>query len=56
MTVQRSGEDVLVADVNGVQATDVTVRNYLILGLNSRFEDYATSADGKRTACYYTGP
>lgn len=56
MTVKRSGEDVLVADVSGVQATDVTVKNFLILGLYSRFEDYATSTDDKRTGCYYTGP
>lgn len=56
MTVKRADEEVLVADVNGVQATDVTVNNYLILGLYSRFEDYASGDDDKRTACYYTGP
>ncbi len=56
MTVQRSGENVLVADASGVQATDVTVRNYLILGQYSRFEDYDDGSDAKRTGCYYTGP
>ena len=49
MHVKRGGEDVLSATSEGVQATDVTVRNYLIVGNHARFEDYGNG----RTACYY---
>lgn len=49
MYVTRSGETVLRADHLGVEATDVTVRNYLIVGNRARFEDYLTG----RTACFY---
>ena len=57
MKVQRSvsgssQEDVLVADVAGVNALNLTSRQYLIIGNNSRFENYSTN----RTACYYIGP
>lgn len=51
MYVTRSGETILQANSAGVVATDVTVRNYLIIGTHSRFEDYG---DG-RTACFYIG-
>lgn len=43
------------ADAAGVLATDVTVRNYLVIGDHARFEDYTDGADQKRTACYWTG-
>lgn len=49
MYVTRSGETILQANNAGVVATDVTVRNYLIIGTHARFEDYG---DG-RTACFY---
>jgi hypothetical protein len=49
MQVLRSGTPILQADHNGVKATDVTVRNYLILGSHARLENYA----GGRTACFY---
>lgn len=39
------------ADADGVVATDVTVRNYLIVGEHARFEDYPD----KRTACFWIG-
>lgn len=51
MYVKRAGEVVLQANNQGVVARDVTVRNYLILGDNARFEDYS----GNRTACFYIG-
>ena len=48
----ESGLDiVLQADADGVKAADVTVRNYLIVGENARFEDFGTG----RTACYWLG-
>lgn len=37
------------ADADGVLATDVSVRNFLIIGSHARFEDY----DAGRTACFY---
>ena len=49
MQVKRNNENVLVANSDGVQATDVKVRNYLIVGSHARFEDF----DDTRTACYY---
>lgn len=49
MYVTRSGETILQANNAGVTATDVTVRNYLIIGTHARFEDYGEN----RTACFY---
>lgn len=49
MYVKRGGEGILTANAAGVQATDVTVRNYLIIGTHARLEDYPES----RTACFY---
>ncbi len=51
MYVTRSGEVLLQANSDGVEATDVKVNNYLIIGQNARFEDYQTN----RTACFYVG-
>lgn len=49
MYVTRSGETILQANNAGVVATDVTVRNYLIIGTHARLEDYGLD----RTACFY---
>lgn len=47
-----SGDDVvLVADSSGVNALNLTARQYLTIGTNSRIEDYQTL----RTACFYIG-
>lgn len=51
MYVKRSGETILQANSDGVEATDVRVRNYLCVGENARFEDYESG----RTACFWTG-
>lgn len=51
MTVMRSGEAVLTADSRGVEATDLHARTYLLIGNNSRFEDYQTN----RTGCFWIG-
>lgn len=48
-------EDILTADTNGVDAINLTARQYLIMGANSRFEDYSNGTDTKRTACFYIG-
>lgn len=49
--VKRNDEVVLQANNNGVEAENVTVRTYLTVGLNSRFEDYGSD----RTGCFYVG-
>ena len=51
MYIRRNSEDVLTADNDGVNAINLTARQYLIVGNNARFEDYP----GNRTACFYTG-
>ena len=55
MYVRRSGKVILQANSQGVEATDVTVRNYLTVGDYARFEDYSNGTDRKRTACFWTG-
>ena len=52
MYVMRSGEPMLTANNGGVVATDVTVRNFLNMGENSRFEDYTDGTDTARTGCF----
>ena len=52
MYVMRSGEPMLTANNDGVVATDVTVRNFLNMGENSRFEDYTDGTDTARTGCF----
>ena len=51
MYVRRSGTDVLTANNDGVNAINLTARQFLIVGENARFEDYP----GNRTACFYIG-
>ena len=51
MYVRRSGTDVLTANNEGVNAINLTARQYLVVGSNARFEDYP----GNRTACFYIG-
>lgn len=55
MVVSRSGTPILKATADGVEATDVKVNNYLIIGDNCRFEDYSNGTDSRRTACFFTG-
>lgn len=54
MYVKKSGDDILVADKDGVQATDLHAKTYLIVGSGdgrSRFEDYGID----RTGCFWIG-
>ena len=40
----------------GIVRTDnIRVSRYLIVGSNSRFEDYVTNGDEHRTGCFYIG-
>lgn len=50
MTVYKNEEAVLIADNEGVKAEDLHATTYLIIGTNSRFEDY-----NGRTACFWIG-
>ena len=51
MYVRRNDTDVLIANNEGVNAINLTARQYLIVGNNARFEDYS----GNRTACFWIG-
>ena len=55
MRVERKGEEVLRADNEGVKAEDLHATTYLIIGNNSRFEDYKKNNED-RTACFWIGP
>jgi len=50
MTVFKNAEEVLIADNQGVKALNLHATTYLIVGNNSRFEDY-----GNRTGCFWIG-
>lgn len=52
MTVKKDGDDVLIANNEGVQAYDLHAKTYLIIGKYSRFEDMNGA---KRTACFWIG-
>ena len=54
MFVYRGSEPMLIANKDGVVATDVRARNYLMPGNYARFEDYNDGEDGSRTACFHT--
>ena len=50
MRVSKGGQVVLTADNNGVEALNLHATTYLIIGDNSRFEDYD---NGSRTGCFW---
>lgn len=50
MVVNANNNDVLTANDEGVQAKDLHATTYLIIGENSRFEDY-----NGRTGCFWIG-
>ena len=52
MTVYRENNEVLVADNLGVRAEDLHATTFLIIGMNSRFEDYNNNT---RTGCFWIG-
>jgi hypothetical protein len=51
MKVYRNNDEVLVADNLGVKAEDLHATTFLIIGKNSRLEDY----DSGRTGCFWIG-
>ena len=52
MAVYKGGVEALRASNQGVVATDLKARTYLIIGRNSRFEDMP---GGDRTGCFWIG-
>ena len=51
MRIYRSSQEVLTADNTGVKAEDLHATTYLIIGENSRFEDWQNNY----TACFWIG-
>lgn len=51
LTISKANEELLKVDNEGVKAEDLHATTYLIIGRNSRFEDFA----GDRTACIWIG-
>ena len=51
LRVQKNKKDVLIADNEGVKAKDLQATTYLIVGKNSRFENYGDN----RTGCFWIG-
>jgi hypothetical protein len=51
MSVQKGSEKVLTANNEGVKAIDLHATTYLVIGTNSRIEDYGSD----RTACFWIG-
>lgn len=51
MNVYRNNDTVLTANNEGVKAEDLHATTYLIIGTNSRFEDYGDN----RTGCFWIG-
>lgn len=52
--VYRDNEEVLTANNEGVIAYDLHAKTYLIVGTNSRFEDYTKDGEA-RTGCFWIG-
>ena len=46
-------EYILTADDEGVDAINLTARQFLIVGNNSRFENYDNGTESNRTACFH---
>ena len=51
MSIYKNNEEVLTADNTGVTQINATIKQYLIVGKNSRFEDYGSN----RTGCFWIG-
>lgn len=52
MTVYKGDEAVLIANNEGVDAKNLHATTYLIIGSNSRFEDYTKDGE-QRTGCFW---
>ena len=55
MSVYRDNQEVLTADNQGVIAYNLKAKTYLIVGENSRFEDFTSTTGEQRTGCFWIG-
>lgn len=55
MKVYRDNEEMLIANNQGVKAVNLHATTYLIIGTNSRFEDYTNENNEPRTGCFWIG-
>ena len=55
MYVTRDNVPILTANNQGVTALNLTAHQYLIVGQNSRFEDYTGDIGEARTGCFWIG-
>lgn len=55
MRVYKNDEEMLKANNEGVDAVNLHAKTYLIVGNNSRFEDYENENGESRTACFWVG-
>lgn len=55
MRVLKNDEEMLKANHKGVDAVNLHAKTYLIVGDNSRFEDYEKENGEARTACFWVG-
>lgn len=55
MRVYKNDEEMLKASNEGVDAVNLHAKTYLIVGDNSRFEDYENGNGEARTACFWVG-
>ena len=54
-SVDNTQTEILTANNEGVNAINLTARQYLIVGNSCRFESYTTESNEVRTACFFTG-
>ena len=55
MKVSKDGEAQLTANNTGVIARNLHAETYLIIGVNSRFEDFTNNDGEARTGCFWIG-
>lgn len=55
MRVFKNDEEMLKANNEGVDAVNLHAKTWLIIGNNSRLEDYVNADGEKRTACFWIG-
>ena len=55
MKVFKNDDEMLAANNEGVKAQNLHATTYLIIGRNSRFEDYINTNNESRTGCFWIG-
>lgn len=53
--IDTDSDDILIANNIGVEAINLTAKQYLTIGGNSRFESYNNGNDDMRTGCFFVG-